>query len=195
MNLDQRIHQHFEQSAQLATDCAGLLAPAIAGAASLIVSALLDDKKVIACGYAGAAPLADYFVSCMTGHFALERPGLAALSLSAEQRGLTPGLVDAGVQRYARPLLALGHRGDLLLVLCHCGNAEEILQAVRAAHEREMPVIAFTGADGGRLLELLKPQDIHIGIPHEHPARVQEVYLVALHSLCDTIDSLLLGVE
>jgi D-sedoheptulose 7-phosphate isomerase len=75
------------------------------------------------------------------------------------------------------------------------GNSQNVLDAIVAAHERGMNVVAFSGGDGGSLMELLIPQDIHIGVPHENTARVQEMYLLVLHCLCDSIDCLLLGVE
>ena len=58
-----------------------------------------------------------------------------------------------------------------------------------------MKVIAFSGGDGGLLMELLEDEDIHLGVPHESAARIQEVYVLILHCLCDAIDCLLLGVN
>ena len=58
-----------------------------------------------------------------------------------------------------------------------------------------MPTVALTGHDGGRIAELLLPADIHICVPAQSTARIQEVHLLTLHCLCDAIDCLLLGVE
>ncbi|MEY3410606.1 MAG: DnaA initiator-associating factor for replication initiation, partial [Pseudomonadota bacterium] len=85
--------------------------------------------------------------------------------------------------------------GDILLAISTSGNSESILNAIKAAKERKMKVIAFSCGDGGRLMELLEDQDIHLGVPHDNLARVQEVYILILHCLCDAIDCLLLGVE
>ena len=58
-----------------------------------------------------------------------------------------------------------------------------------------MKVSAFSGGDGGLLMALLEDEDIHLGVPHESTARIQEVYVLILHCLCDAIDCLLLGVN
>jgi D-sedoheptulose 7-phosphate isomerase len=58
-----------------------------------------------------------------------------------------------------------------------------------------MSVIALTGKGGGQMGELLLPGDIHLCVPSESTARIQEVHLLVIHCLCDAIDCLLLGVE
>jgi len=196
MELTTRITNHFEQSAHLQLETAELLAPVIAAAAERIVTALLDERKVLACGNGGAAALAQYFAACMLNRFDLERPGLATIALPADNSVLTAIANDSQFdQVFSRQILTLGHPGDVLLALSFNGNSPNVLKAVDAAHEREMTVIALTGGDGGRLMELLSERDIHLGIPHEQRARVQEVYILVLHCLCDAIDCLLLGVE
>ncbi|MCB1939858.1 MAG: phosphoheptose isomerase, partial [Rhodocyclaceae bacterium] len=67
--------------------------------------------------------------------------------------------------------------------------------AIKVAHEREMHVVALTGKGGGPMAALLGPDDVHVCVPAERTARIQEVHLLALHCLCDGIDCLLLGVE
>ena len=196
MNLIPRIVGHFEESAQLKLVSADLLAPAIAEAAAMIVAALLDDKKVLTCGNGGSAALAQYFAARMLNRFDMERPGLATISLSADNSTLTSIANDSHFsQVFSKQIMALGQPGDILLAMSTSGNSQNVLDAIVAAHERGMSVVAFSGGDGGSLMELLIPQDIHIGVPHENTARVQEMYLLVLHCLCDSIDCLLLGVE
>ncbi|HSI21582.1 MAG TPA: phosphoheptose isomerase [Methylophilaceae bacterium] len=196
MNLIPRIVGHFEESAQLKLVSADLLAPAIAEAAAMIVAALLEDKKVLTCGNGGSAALAQYFAARMLNRFDMERPGLATISLSADNSTLTSIANDSNfTQVFSKQIMALGQPGDILLAMSTSGNSQNVLDAIIAAHERGMNVVAFSGGDGGSLMELLIPQDIHIGVPHENTARVQEMYLLVLHCLCDSIDCLLLGVE
>jgi hypothetical protein len=84
-----------------------------------------------------------------------ERPELAAMSLSADAAVLS-GLANDFDTRavYARQVRALGHAGDVLLALSTTGNSANMLAAVEAAHERDMTVVALTGARGGRLVEI-----------------------------------------
>ena len=196
MNITARISAHFEESAQLQHACAELLSPAIAKAAEYLVATFLDEKKVLVCGNGGSAALAQHFAAYMLHRFDLDRPGLATISLSSDNATLTAIANDTQFEQiFSKQVQALGQENDVLLVMSIGGNSPNILNAVKAAHDRNMLVIALTGGDGGHLLELLQEGDIHIGVPHENAARVQEVNLLTLHALCDAIDSLLLGVE
>jgi D-sedoheptulose 7-phosphate isomerase len=83
----------------------------------------------------------------------------------------------------------------VLLAISTSGNSRNVIAAIRAAHERDMRVVALTGRDGGEIGTLLGPQDVHVCVPHKVTARIQEVHLLTLHCLCDGIDTLLLGPE
>ncbi|MDQ2927739.1 MAG: phosphoheptose isomerase, partial [Pseudomonadota bacterium] len=67
------------------------------------------------------------------------------------------------------------------------------LKAVEAAKKKEMTVVALTGNTGGRMRQALTETDVHICVPHERTARIQEVHLLVLHCLCDAVDLQLLG--
>lgn len=196
MDLKTRIINHFEDSAQLKLALAELLAGPIAASAEMIVEAFLKEKKVLACGNGAGAANAQYFSSRMLNHFEMERPGLAAISLSADSTTLT-AIANFGHydQTFSKQVLALGQSGDVLVAISTSGNAANILNAIKAAKERNMKVIAFSGGDGGLLVELLEDEDIHLGVPNDSPARIQEAYVLILHCLCDAIDCLLLGVD
>jgi D-sedoheptulose 7-phosphate isomerase len=56
-----------------------------------------------------------------------------------------------------------------------------------------MHIIALTGGDGGVLAQLLTDSDVHICVPHERVARIQEMHLLVIHCLCDGIDVALFG--
>ena len=88
---------------------------------------------------------------------------------------------------------ALGHAGDVLLALSTSGNSANMVAAVEAAHERDMTVVALTGARGGRLAQLLRDTDVQVCVPHEVPARILEVHHLVLHCICDGVDAQLLG--
>jgi D-sedoheptulose 7-phosphate isomerase len=90
---------------------------------------------------------------------------------------------------------AFGQAGDILLAISTSGNSANVLAAVEAALEREMRVVAMTGKDGGQLGKMLTDADVHINVPHARTARIQEVHLVAIHSICDGLDVALFGEE
>ncbi len=94
---------------------------------------------------------------------------------------------------FSKQIRALGQPGDVLLAISTSGNSANVIQAIQAAHDREMLVVALTGRDGGGMASLLLPEDVEIRVPST--ARIQEVHLLAIHCLCDLIDRQLFGSE
>ncbi|HRP22915.1 MAG TPA: SIS domain-containing protein [Thauera sp.] len=196
MNLIDRISRQFEDNMRTSLEALEMLAAPIAGAVELITASLLESGKVLVCGGSGSAGDARRFAAQLVNGFELERPSLAALALSADTSTLAPLAGDPDTSGlFARQIEAFGHPGDILLTLSASADSARIEGAIRAAHERDMRVIALTGADGGRIADCLGPDDIHICTPAERKARIQELHLLVLHCLCDGIDCLLLGVE
>ena len=196
MPLYERIFGHFQASAQIKMNAAEALVPAIEQAARHMVHCLAQGGKILACGNGGSAADAQHFASHMINRFEQERPGLAAIALTADTSTLTSIANDSSFdQVFARQVKALGQPGDLLLAISSSGNSPSVLQAVAAAHTRSMPVIALTGHHGGGLAEQMQDDDVFLCVPVESTARIQEVHLLTIHCLCDAVDSVLLGVE
>lgn len=196
MDIIARISQHFTDSAHIKLQAMDLLAEPIAIAADRIVQSLLADGKVLSCGNGGSAGDAQHFSSEMLNRFEMERPGLAAMALTTDSSTLTSIANDYSFEEiFSKQVRALGQPNDLLLAISTSGNSRNVMQAVLAAHEREMGVIALTGKEGGQIAELLNANDIHLCVPADSTARIQEVHLLVIHCLCDAIDCLLLGVE
>ena len=196
MPLTDRIHGHFQASAQTQLDAAEALAPSIESAARLMVHALAQGNKILACGNGGSAADAQHFSSEMINRFEQERPGLAAIALTTDTSTLTSIANDyAYEQIFARQVKALGQPGDVLLAISTSGNSPSVLAAVEAAHARGIAIIALTGRGGGRLAEQMTEADVFLCVPTESTARIQEVHLLTIHCLCDAVDSVLLGVE
>jgi D-sedoheptulose 7-phosphate isomerase len=157
---------------------------------------LLADGKILACGNGGSAADAQHFSSELINRFEMERPGLAAVALTTDSSILTSIANDYEFsQIFSRQVTALGKAGDVLLAISTSGNSRNVLEAIRAAHARDMLVVALTGGSGGQISELLRDEDIHICVPATSTARIQEVHLLTIHCLCDGIDCLILGVE
>jgi D-sedoheptulose 7-phosphate isomerase len=196
MSLGERIARHFDDSARLKQQAGPILAGVIAQAVELMVEALSNDNKILVCGNGGSAADSQHFAAELIGRFERERLPLAAIALSTDTSILTAIGNDYSFESiFAKQVQGLGRSGDVLLALSTSGNSVNVLAAVEAAHEREMRVIALTGKGGGRMNELLGDADVHICVPHDRTARVQEVHLLALHCLCDGIDWMLLGEE
>jgi len=191
-----KIRQHFADSAKLKRDCADALAPAIARAATALTECLLEDGKILACGNGGSASDAQHFAAEMVGRFERERPELPAISLVTDTSILSAVANDYSFEQvFAKQVRALGIAGDVLLALSTSGNSANVIAAIESAHDRDMRVIALTGKGGGRIGELLRDRDIHLCVPHDRTARIQEVHLLMIHCLCDAVDNALLGID
>ena len=184
-----RITQHFNDSIQAKQQSLDVLAPAIAAAATTISRALDQGGKVLSCGNGGSAGDAQHFSSEMLNRFEMERPGLPAVALTTDSSTLTSIANDYDYnQVFSKQVLALGNPGDVLLAISTSGNSGNVITAAEAAHTRNMPIVALTGRDGGKLGGLLSDSDIEICVPAHSTARIQEVHLLAIHCLCDLID-------
>ncbi len=196
MDLIARINHHFTESANTKLYAMDILAVPIAAAAERMVQSLLADGKILSCGNGGSAADSQHFSSEMLNRFEMERPGLAAIALTTDTSTLTSIANDYDYEQiFSKQVRALGHSNDMLLAISTSGNSRNVIAAIHAAHEREMTVVALTGKNGGGMGEILDANDIHICVPAESTARIQEVHLLVIHCLCDAIDCMLLGVE
>ena len=192
--LEQRIQQQFFDSADLKYAAAEILSRPIADAVSAVVGSITSGGKVLACGNGGSASDAQHFAAEFVGRFERERPGLAAIALTVDSSILTAiGNDYAFDVVFSKQVQALGSPGDVLLGFSTSGNSANVIAAIEAAHAKDMTIIALTGRKGGRMREILTETDVHICVPHDRTARIQEVHLLVLHCLCDAVDLQLLG--
>jgi D-sedoheptulose 7-phosphate isomerase len=196
MDLISRISENFSESAHLKLQSMDALARPIAAAAERMVQCLRADGKILACGNGGSAADSQHFAAELLNRFEMERPGLAAMALTTDSSTLTSIANDYDFEQiFSKQVRALGHKNDVLLAISTSGNSKNVLAAVVAARENGMSVVALTGRNGGKMTEVLQASDIHVCVPAQNTARIQEVHLLTLHCLCDAIDCLLLGVE
>ncbi|SAK40537.1 phosphosugar isomerase [Caballeronia fortuita] len=190
----ERIQQQFRDSAALKVEALDALAVPIAAAVDTLFGALANGNKILVCGNGGSAADAQRFAAQLIGRFERERPGLPAIALTTDTSILTAiGNDYAFEQIFSNQVRALGQSGDVLLAISTSGNSVNVLAAIQEAHEREMIVIALSGKGGGAMSDVLAETDIHICVPSERTARIQEVHLLTIHCLCDGIDAMLLG--
>ena len=189
-----RIREIFTESIQTKIDAADALPEPISMAADMLVNALINSKKILACGNGGSAGDAMHFSSEMLNRFERERPSLPAIALTADMNTLTAIGNDYDFdQIFVKQVKALGQPGDILLAISTSGNSSNVVEAIKAALSRDMLIIALTGRDGGEMAGLLGANDVEIRVPSPSTARIQEVHLLVIHALCDLIDNRLFG--
>lgn len=194
MSLEERIAELFDSHIAHVQKSRDMLLPGIAQAGEAIVHSLLSDGKVLSCGNGGSDAGAQLFAALMVNRFERERPSLPAIALSTSTTALTAIAGDYSFNDvYSKQIRALGKPGDTLLAISASGTSANLVQALQAAHDREMRVIALTGRDGGDVARLLHQQDIELRVPGTHIARIQEVHLLLIHTLCDLVDGQLFG--
>jgi D-sedoheptulose 7-phosphate isomerase len=192
--LSARIAAHFEESARLKLAAAAALIEPVARSGRLFAQSLKVGNKAMACGNGGSAADSQHFVAELVNRFERERPPLAAVALTTDTSTLTSIANDYAYQQvFSKQLRAIGRRGDVLLAISTSGNSGSVIEAVRAAHEIGVRVVALSGAGGGKLVPALDANDVSICVPHKVTARIQEVHLLVLHCLCDAIDHELFG--
>ena len=194
--LEQRVAEHFNDSATLKLAAAKKLAAPIARATALMTEALRGGGKILACGNGGSAADAQHFAAELVNRFERERAPLAGLALTTDSSALTSIANDYSyTQVFEKQLRALGRKGDVLLGISTSGNSASVIAALRAARELGIRIVALTGNGGGKMAAELGAEDVHVCVPHTRTMRIQEVHLLALHCLCDGIDFQLYGAQ
>jgi len=159
-------------------------------AIALMVASLANGNKIISCGNGGSMSDAMHFAEELTGKFREERKSIAAIAIS-DPSYITCTANDYGFEYiFSRFIEGVGNKGDVLLAISTSGNSANVIEAVKAAKNKQMYVVALTGKDGGMLASLV---DIEIRAPHSSYAdRAQEVHIKVIHILIKHIEQELL---
>lgn len=190
--LNERVAAHFEESIQTKQLAQEVMTDATAEAAMLLFNTLANDGKILICGNGGSAADAQHFAAEMTGRFEKERMELAAIALTTDTSALTAIGNDYGFDHiFSKQVRALGRENDVLVGISTSGNSANVIEAIQAAHERNMHIVAMTGRDGGKIAAMLKDGDILLNVPYPRTARIQEVHILLIHAMCDCIDTML----
>jgi len=163
----------------------------VVDAAAAIVEALGRGGKVLLFGNGGSAADAQHVAAELVGRFERVRRPFAAIALSADTSVLTAIGNDEGYERvFTRQIEALGRDGDVVVAITTSGRSPNVVNALEAVRKRAYRTIGVTGRDGGKVAGLV---DIHVNVPSDSTARVQEVQRTLLHAICDLVERALAG--
>lgn len=193
-DTDSFIQKAFADSIETKQRSSTALAESIELASAKLNQALLEGQKILVCGNGGSAANAQNFSAKLLNRYDRARPGLPAIALTTDSSTLTAIANDYDYRQiFAKQVTALGHPHDILIAISTSGQSPNITEAILAANESDMTVIALTGKDGGVMSQVMDENAIEIRVPSNVTARIQEVHLLVLHILCELLDLQLLG--
>ena len=181
------IENNFRDSSSIIVKTLDGEKPNLNKASEEIISALLNNKKLLICGNGGSAAESQHFAAELVGRFKINRGSLPALALTTDTSILSSIGNDLGFDKvFEKQVEAFGNEGDVLFALSTSGNSENVIQAINQAKTKCMKVISLTGNSGGKMKSL---SDICLVVPSLDTARIQEAHLVIIHTLCEIIEN------
>jgi D-sedoheptulose 7-phosphate isomerase len=194
MEYETQVEQFFHHSISAKIDCVETVTPAVVRASIVLADCFLAENKMLVCGNGGASLNAQFFAMTLMNQGERERPGLPAIMLDNNSAAVSAMEEDYGVgDGFARQIRAIGQPGDCLVLFTSTGTSASLRNAVVAAHERDMVVIALTAQEGGHLPALLAERDIEIRVPLVSRFRIHENHLLLSFALCELIESHMFG--
>lgn len=190
--VKQLIQQNFDESIAAKQKAAEALPESIENAINILINAFKNGNKLLICGNGGSAADSQHFAAEFTGRYEMERTPLPAIALTTDTSAITAIGNDYSFDViFSKQVEALGNKDDILLGISTSGNSGNVIKAIEVAHAKGMKVITLTGKDGGKIDKILKDSDVNICVPANRTARIQEVHLVVLHTICDAVDNVL----
>lgn len=182
--------ENFKQSIEAKQEAILVLEDVVNLAANAIAMAFKSGNKLLICGNGGSAADSQHFAAEFTGRYEMERAPLPAIALTTDTSALTAIANDYLFDVvFSKQVEALGKAGDVLFAISTSGNSSNVLKAIDSAKQRGLLIIALTGRDGGVMGQGIA--DINICAPANRTARIQEIHLLVLHTICDMVDHIL----
>ena len=189
MNNIDIIKNNFEESRETNSISSETILNSIEVAVSKILAMFEKSGKLITCGNGGSSGDAQHIASEFINRFELERQELPALSLNSDTATLTSIANDYDYKKiFSKQIKAIGKKEDVLMTFTTSGNSENIIEAIKAAQEKNITNILISGNGGGKARDLLVKNDCEIIVPSNRTSRIQEMHLIIIHSICECLD-------
>lgn len=193
-DTEQQINQWFANHMEQTAQTASTVGPEIDNVADTFVSTLLQDGKIITCANGSANILAQYFCTALLNRFDQDRPALPAINLGADATTYSAICRDNRFNdTFSRQVRAIGKSGDLLFVIVDDGHKANLIQAIQAAHDREMNVVVLGTKEKSDITSLMSPEDHEITLNNLSPSESAPLLLLIINALCGLIDIKLFG--
>jgi len=193
-DIGEPLHAMFADHVDTVYRSLDIIYPALHRAVDLLCETMLEERKVLVCGAGTGAALAQLFCAELLNRVHIDRPALPVVAIGADMA--TMGVIAqsyGSAEVYARQILALGQRGDALLLVITLPRNSNLIQAVAAAHSRDMRIIAVTAGEAGDEFHLPGADDLELRVPADDPARASECHMLLLNCLAALIERQLFG--
>lgn len=155
----------------------------------LAIKTINKGGKIFIAGNGGSHADAMHFAEELTGRYRNNRDPIAAIALGSNPAHLTCVSNDYGFEEvFSREFQALAKPDDMLIVLSTSGNSSNILKVLSKANEMGIKSAALLGKDGGAV-NLAKMAHLSIIVPGKTSDRIQELHMLILHILVETIEA------
>jgi D-sedoheptulose 7-phosphate isomerase len=190
MSLETRFREAFTESMELKGRVLETQGPRVVAAAQMLARVFKNGGRVLIFGNGGSAADAQHLAAEFVNRFQVERPPLAALSLTTDTSILTAVANDYDFKQvFAKQVRALGRPGDLAWGISTSGNSPNVVAGLTTARALGLKTLALSGGDDGG--PVAAAADVALMVPSGNTPRVQEVHITLGHVLCDLVDYLL----
>ncbi len=150
-----------------------------------LAQAFSRGNKLLVIGNGGSLCDASHIVEEFTGRFRKDRPPLPAIACDGAGHLTCVGNDYGFEQVFARWVTALARPGDVVMLMSTSGNSPNVLLAAAAARKAGALSLALTGKGGGKLASAVEHALI---APGETADRIQELHMLALHTIVEGVE-------
>src|SRR3989344_2933973 len=120
-----------------------------------IISCYVRGNKLLVCGNGGSAADAQHMAGEFVNRFKFERAPLNCIALTTDTSVISAIANDYSFDYvFSKQVEAYGNQDDILIGISTSGNSKNVIEAVKAAKEKEIYTIGFLGSGGGKLKRL-----------------------------------------
>ncbi|MDO8289807.1 MAG: D-sedoheptulose 7-phosphate isomerase [Parvibaculum sp.] len=176
----------FNEHIQVAADTAKRLETPLNLLIEACAKSVAAGGKLMFCGNGGSAADAQHIATELSVRYVGDRAPIAALALTTDTSALTAAANDMGYEQvFARQVLALGRKGDVVVGISTSGKSRNVVLALETARQMGIVTAAFTGDNGALMTSLA---DHLINVPSTVTARIQEMHITLGHLLCESLE-------
>ncbi|AAU37897.1 GmhA protein [[Mannheimia] succiniciproducens MBEL55E] len=188
-NMLEKIKDLYTENIQTQISASRLLPETIVEATTKLVSCLLRGNKIIVCGHGRSYANAQFLVANLLNRYELERPSFPSVLLTIDSAVGSAIVSDNHITTlYQRQFNAIAQQGDILVALVPNSGDESIINVINCATNKDVEIIALTGANDDHLQGLISENDLEVQTPAIKESRILEGHLFIINALCELID-------